>query len=267
MSSNDVELFQSFCRRYVNRQVRDHFSDVPGEDDDSLSRAVPRQLIKRLCLHKDRDNLVLTIARLLLWWIEAKGLFDEYIYGIPSTDFHISNTIYPQVKLHFREDKFEAANNTRRPARSEVSFRWREDDYSTTNVNQLVNKIVADFVNPLFFYKKGRTRYTYVDKQLGYYFQINADDETNARKIIEQVIRIQDDTEPDWENKFKTHIDDINYANPGTVRVLGETIRKPKKRPIATVRFAYAELFIPGLIKPIILVDRTGTKANGLRYV
>ncbi len=119
----------------------------------------------------------------------------------------------------------------------------------------------------MFFYKKGRTRYTYVDKQLGYYFQINADDETNARKIIEQVIRIQDDTEPDWENKFKTHIDDINYANPGTVRVLGETIRKPKKRPIATVRFAYAELFIPGLIKPIILLDRTGTKATALRYV
>ncbi len=221
MASNDIELFQSFCRRYVNRQVKDHFSDVSGEDDDSLSRSVPRQLIKRLCLHKERDNLGLTIARLLLWWIEAKGLFDEYIYGIPSTDFHIYNTIYPQVKLHFREDKFEAANNTRRPARSEVSFRWREDDYSTTNVNQLVNKIAADFGTPVFFYKKGRLAWTYWDDEKGYRFTIYADDETNAKKIIEQTIRIQDDVEPDWENKLREHKSSVHYSQPGTVRVTG----------------------------------------------
>ena len=46
---------------------------------------------------------------------------------------------------------------------------------------------------------------------------------------------------------------------------MGETIKKPKKRPIATVKFAYAELFIPGTTKPIILVDRTGTKAGAIK--
>lgn len=267
MASNDIELIQSFCRRYVNKQVKGHFRDVDGEDDDSLSRSVPRQLIKRICLHKDKDNLTLTVARLLIWWVEAKGLFDEYIYGIPSTDFHISNTIYPQVKIHLREDKVAAASNSRRPARSEVSFRWRETDYSTTNVNQLVTKIVADLVNPLAFYKRGRTLYSYVDKQLGYYFNVTADSEADAKKIIELVIRIQDDTEPDWTKNFKSHPDEKNYSTQETVRVMGETVKKPKKRPIATVKFAYAELFIPGLTKPIILVDRTGTKKGALRYV
>lgn len=265
MASNDIELFQSFCRKFFNRTVNEHFKDVQGTDPDTLSRSVPRQLIKRICLHKDKDPVVLTVGRLLIWWVEARGLFDEYIYGIPSTDFEITHTYYPQVKLHFREDKYEASANTRRPARSEVSFRWREDDYNTANINSLANKIVADFANPPFFFKRGKKLFSYVDKTKGYFFNVTTDDETDAKKIIEQVIRIQDDIEPDWENKLKYHEDKINYLLPGTVRVLGDTKAKPKKRPTATVKFAYAELFIPGLTKPIILVDRTGTKAVAIK--
>ena len=96
-------------------------------------------------------------------------------------------------------------------------------------------------------------------------FNVTTDDELDAKKIIEQVIRIQDNVVPDWENKLKYHEDKINYLTPGTVRVLGDTKAKPKKRPTATVKFAYAELFIPGLTKPIILVDRTGTKAAAIK--
>lgn len=266
MASNDVEIIQSFCRKYVNRLVKEHFRDVTGDDDGSLSLDVPRQVIKRICLHKDKDNLLLTTLRLLIWWVEARGLFDEFIYGMPAEDFHISYTIYPQVKLHFREDRYEAADNNKKPARSEVSFRWREEDFSTLNINTLTNKIVADFVNPVFYYKKGRIRYTYTDKSKGYYFQVNANSEADAKKIIEQTIRIQDNVEPDWENNFKKHEDNKNYTIQETIRVMGETIKKPKKRPIATVKFAYAELFIPGVSKPIVLVDRTGNKIGALRY-
>lgn len=266
MASNDIELFQSFCRRYFNRAISEHFRDVTGDDDDSLSRALPRSLIKRVCLHKDNDPIILTVGRLLIWWVEARGLLEEFIYGIPSTDFEITYTYYPQVKLHFREDKYEAAVNNRRPARSEVSFRWREDDYTTANINTLTNKIVADFVNPVFFFQRGRGCWTYWDDQKGYRFTVYAQSETEAKKVIEQVIKVQDETEPDWDNKLREHKDGVNYTLPETVRVMGETKRKPKKRPVATVKFAYAELFIPGLTKPIILVDRTGTKANALRY-
>jgi hypothetical protein len=265
MASNDIEIFQSFCRKFFNRTVNEHFRDVASDDSDSLSLAVPRQLIKRICLHKDKDPIVLTVGRLLIWWVEARGLFDEYIYGIPSTDFEITHTYYPQVKLHFREDKYEASTNSRRPARSEVSFRWREDDYTTTNINSLATKIVADFANPPFFFKRGKKLFSYVDKSKGYFFNVTTDDEADAMKIIEQVMRIQDEVEPDWENKLKYHEDKINYLLPGTVRVLGDTKPKPKKRPTATVKFAYAELFIPGLTKPIILVDRTGTKAAAIK--
>ena len=82
MASNDVEIVQSFIRKYVNKAVKEHFKDVSGEDEDSLSKAAPRSAIKLVCLHKDTDPITLTAIRLLIWWIEAKGLMDEYIFGM-----------------------------------------------------------------------------------------------------------------------------------------------------------------------------------------
>ena len=198
--------------------------------------------------------------------MECKDLLDEYIYGIPSTDFEISHTYYPQVKLHFKEDRYQASDNNRRPARGEVSFRWKQTDYSTVNINQLINKIVTDFVNPVFFYQRGKELWTYADKSKGDYFQLTVDSEATAKKVIEQVIRVQEEREPDWEKYLRKHEDRQDYNNPGTVRVMGETIRKPKKRPVARVEFKYAELFIPGTTKPLTLVDRTGNRTNALRY-
>ena len=266
MARNDVELVQSFIRRYINEEVREHFRDVANNNSDSLSLDAPRSAVKAVCLHKDKDPLMLTILRLLIYWVEARGLFDEYIYGIPSTEFEIKYNYYPQVKLHFREDKYQASTNGRKPARGEVSFRWRESDFSTANINKLTDKIVADFVKPVFFYQRGRELWTYADKSKGYYFQMTVDSETTAKKVIEQVIRIQDDSEPEWDKYLRTHKDKKNYSVVETVRVMGETVRKPKKRPIAKVEFAYAELFIPGTSKPLVLIDRTGNKISALRY-
>ena len=265
MARQDVEFFQSFCRRWVNRAVTEHFRDVSGNDDNSLSPSVPRQAIKRMCLHKDTDTMTLTIGRLLMWWVEARGLLEEFIYGIPSTDFEITHTYYPQVKLHFREDRYEASSNTRRPGRSEVSFRWREADYTTTNINALATKIENDFARPPFSYGKGRTCWTYWDDEKGYRFTVYVQTEADAKNLISQVIGLQDTEAPDWDNRLREHKDNVNYNLPGTIRVMGETKQKPKRRPIATVKFSYAELFIPGLTQPIVLVDRTGTKPGAIK--
>ena len=263
---NNVEIVQSFVRRYINKEVREHFRDVQGNDASSLSLEAPRSAIKLVCLHQDKDPIMLTILRLLIYWVEARGLFDEFIYGIPSTDFEISNTYYPQVKLHFREDKYEAIDRDRRPARGEVSFRWIETDFTTSNIDRLTNKIYDKFVTPIFSYQRGRELWSYADKSKGHYFQMTVDNETTAKRVIEQVIRLQDDREPEWDKYLRFHQDKKNYAAVETVRVEGETIRKPKRRPVAKVKFAYAELFIPGKTKPIVLIDRTGNKVNARRY-
>ena len=48
---------------------------------------------------------------------------------------------------------------------------------------------------------------------------------------------------------------------------MGETVRKPKKRPVGAVKYQYAELFIPGVTKPIILSDATGYKIGAIRHL
>ena len=264
--SNNVEIVQSFIRRYINKEVKEYFKDVQGNDASSLSLSAPRSAIKLVCLHQDKDPIMLTILRLLIYWVEARGLFDEFIYGIPSTDFEISHTYYPQVKLHFRENRYESSTNNRKPARGEVSFRWIETDFTTANIDKLTDKIQSSFVKPVFSYQRGRQLWTYADKSKGHYFQLTVDSETTAKKVIEQVIRLQGNEAPDWDKYLKFHQDKKNYNIAGTVRVEGENRRKPKKRPIAKVEFAYAELFIPGTTKPIVLIDRTGNKVSARRY-
>jgi hypothetical protein len=266
MASNDVEIVQSFIRKYINKTIKAHFKDVSGDDESSLSKGAPRSAIKLVCLHKDTDPITLTAIRLLIWWVEARGLLEEFIYGIPSTDFEIKHTYYPQVKLHFRENRYTSADNDRIPIRSEISFRWRSTDYSTANINSLKNKIKADFINPLFSFGRGKDCWTYWDDEKGYRFTVYVQSEAQAKKIIGQAIGIQDSEVPDWDNRLREHKNNVNYTVPGTVTVMGETRRKPKKRPVGTVEFAYAELFIPGVIKPIVLLDHTGTKLGALEF-
>ena len=266
MSSQDVELMQNFVRKYVNRAVKEHFSDIDGNDDASLSLDVPRQAIKRVCLHKDTDPIVLTVIRLLFWWIEAKGLFNDIIYGIPSTEFDIKYKYYPQVKLHFKENRYESSTNNRKPVRSEITFRWRSEDFTTQNINALATKIHADFAKPVFFYAKGRQCWTYWDDRKGYRFTVYVQSEVEAKKIIEQITRIQDEVEPDWQKNLRFHADKQNYTTRETIRVMGDTYVKPRKRPVGTVRYEYAELFIHGMKKPIILSDATSYRPQALKY-
>jgi hypothetical protein len=261
---NDVELLQNFCIKHINKVVKKHFKDVEGTVDTALDKDTPRPLIKRICLHKNTDPLVLTVARLLIWWVEARGLFDEYIFGMPGEEFEIKHTYYPQLKIHFSEDKIFAAKNKRRPARSEISIRWREENYSTAAMTSLANKILAKFTSPLFSYGKGRLSFTYWDNRLGYRFQVFASSEVEAKSIISAMIELQDSDVPDWDKNLRETTTKVNYDTPGTVSVLGEVVKKPKKRPIATVKFAWAEFFIPGTTKPLVLVDATGTKGLAL---
>lgn len=266
MPANDVELVQSFIRRYINKEVKNHFKDINGNDDNSLSLDAPRQAIKLVCLHKDKDPIMLTILRLLIYWVEARGLFNDVIYGIPSTEYEIKYNYYPQVKLHFLENRYESSTNNRRPIRSEVSFRWREADYSSTNINALATKVHADFAKPVFNFDKGRECWTYWDDEKGYRFTVYVKSKIEAKKIIGQTIGIQDEGLPDWDKNLREHKNEINYDVRETVRVMGETKKKPRKRPVGTVRYQYAELFIPGTTKPIILSDVSGYRPQALRY-
>jgi len=58
-----TEHFQDSIRRVLNPRIRQHFKDVPLDDDLSSDRGH----LKLACLHKDKDSIVLTVGRLLFF--------------------------------------------------------------------------------------------------------------------------------------------------------------------------------------------------------
>jgi len=262
VASNDIELIQSFCRKYINKGVKKHFKDVAGNDDNSLSRGSSRQIIKRICLHKDNDSLTLTVARLLIWWVEAKGLFDEYFYAIPTDTFHESVVFKPQIVIQWRESKEDARDNDRYAIKARYSVRWKGDYSSPTDINKIRLKINNIFNKPsIHFFIKGREKYSYRDKIKGYEFIIAAKDEGEARKVITALLEIQDDAPLD-EALLTKSITERNWNATERVRVNGILHDMPKRRPVGKVVFEKAEFKVHGMTRDILLTDKYGVNLD-----
>ena len=151
-----------------------------------------------------------------------------------------------------------------RPVEGQLSIRVTKETTSSispTDLDTLANKInIAFGQNNGFVWKKGKTLYSYQDKLAGHQFKVFAKTDTHAIEIIQKLLSIVNQS-------FDPELLNINDAanpsqafptNPGTQKILGKTHKKPRKRPIADVRFQYASIKIHGLPKPIILVDKTG---------
>ncbi|MEO1349064.1 MAG: hypothetical protein AAFW84_09730 [Cyanobacteria bacterium J06635_15] len=117
-----------------------------------------------------------------------------------------------------------------------------------------------------FVWRKGREMCTYSDWDKGYQLQLLCRSEANGRALVEQVLDIQADS-PDWANfEHKVNGEPGNSFPPvpPIERVYGQNRRLPRRRPVADVRFRYAQLNVPGLQNPINLFDESGVLANPL---
>lgn len=258
MSKQDVENFQSFCRKYINKVVRKHFADITEDDPDSLSVSSPRQVIKRVCWHKDTDPLMLTIGRLLIWWVEARGLIDEFIYGIPSTDFHETNKFLPQITLYWRESNSSARANGRMPIKAKYTVRWKGDYATVNDINRIRTKIDIIFNRPTRHkFVKGTEKYSYYDQEKGYRLIVTARDETEAKDVINKLLEIQGDNPLD-SNLLGKNTKEANWNTTETIRVNGSNYKKPRRRPIGTVLFDKAEFKVHGMTHDILLTNHMG---------
>jgi hypothetical protein len=99
--------------------------------------------------------------------------------------------------------------------------------------------------------------------------QLLVRDKTEGKRIVDKVLDIQGHS-PDWK-KFNHAENEIPSEAfpivPGNQTILGKSRKKPRKRPIADVRFQYAVIKIDGLPHPITLVDRSGVFLNPLERV
>lgn len=260
---SDWEHLQDQVRRIHNRQVDKFFLGVP-DDDISTSRGS----LKKACKITDNETSVMTHMRLWLFEVtlkHAKSLQPD-IYGLPVTTFQTQVEFKPQVQLYFMESLRDVESGYS-PVEAEISFRLTESQYqqdvSPAEAKTLANKIKAAMATPPFTWKKGRILCTYKDSDRGYNFQLYTTNETEGKRVIEQVLDIRSHS-PNWDY-LVVHESKRNFPIvPPTKTVYGKSRRQPRKRPRADVKFRYATLHLYGIQNPVTLVDSTGFRRNPL---
>ncbi len=260
---NGVEHLQDTIRRVYNKEVREHFSDVPDDDIN-----VARSSLKQACLHEDRDSLIVTVARMLLFEIPLRHAqtLQAPIFGIPVDSFESNVRYKPQIKLYFLEDPQDAEVGYS-PIEGEVTIRLKNETTSTLTEANLVtyaNRVKTHFATPAYRWHKGKYKYTYKDLSEGYDLRILAFSKVEAQQLITAVLQIQNDT-PNWE--YLTSHEPEQPTNryptiPGNQLILGKSRKKRRSRPVGYVRFRYASILIHGLPSPRTLIDLSGTRAN-----
>jgi len=184
------------------------------------------------------------------------------VYGIPTTSFQEKFTFAPQIILRFYQRSEDKINKNLPSIDAEHSIRLIGKKSETINdfdVDLLKAKIKSKFGgNTPFFYEKGKEKYVYFDKSKDYDIRINAFDEINARKLVEQLLDIQGHS-PEWEflSKTTSSLPQKKYDDtPGSSIILGRAEKKPRKRPLGRVTFARAELHLYGKPLPVVLAGR-----------
>ena len=265
---NEVEHLQATIRRYVNRQIREDFQDLGG-DNWEPETGTTRGAMRHALTHKDTDPLPVTLSRMFLYYFtygKAQAL-QAPIYGIPATQFQESIKFHPQVRLLFIED-YSLVEDGYEPVKAEITFRLMDETEKTITPGKaqtLANKIKSLFATGKgFTWKKGHEKWLYYDQSKGYQLSLLAWNETEAKKIIEQVLDVQGHT-PDWQQYLSKSTRERPFSTvPGTHQVYGKNRRKPRDRPVAFVRFRLAEMKVWGMPHAVTLVDKTGTRRNPL---
>lgn len=265
---SQVEHLQSVIRKWMNREIRDYFNDLGGEDwDPDISTS--RGSLRVACEHYDSDSLIMTQLRWALFERIRLQKVQVPYYGIPVSSFHETRKFKPQIMLYFLEDLGDT-DDTYAPVAGEISFRLM--DHDSSSINPTVAQIYANRIETRFaegggyIWRKGKVMCSYSDWSKGYQLQLLCRNDNDARLLIERVLDIQNDT-PDWEKMNVSENQEPAAAYPtlpGNDLIYGKSRRAPRRRPIADVRFQYAVLNVHGLVNPVPLVDRSGLWPSAL---
>ena len=262
--ADEWEHLQNVVRQVHNRIVRDEFNDIEPDDDITTARGS----LKAACLLKDDDSALMTIIRYWLFYVDLKKAQDlaPALYSVPITTFQENIEFAPQVKLIFLEDAQDVEPGYA-AVEGEISFRLRgetSESMTPTKAESLAHRIRGSLATGSgFVWRKGRIKVCYRDRNRGYDFRLLVTSETEGRRVVEQILDIQNHS-PDWEYLSIAESRSDFPITPPSRRIYGSQRRLPRKRPRADVRFRVAELHLWGLPNPVILVDATGHYRNAL---
>jgi len=256
----------STIQRIYNRSVRDWFQDVgPAEWIPDI--ATPRSSARVACTHRNDDSLLMTTLRVMLFHFEIRDRHSLKEVGTTNRHPTVIRRSRPQVVLFFQED-FQDVAGGYAPVTGRISFRLMNETTESLGRAEAValgNRVRVEFGNAGgFVWRKGKHMFSYSDWDKGYQLQLLVRDVAEGRRIVDRVLDIQGHV-PNWE--YANYSENESAAGayptiPPTEFILGETVRLPRRRPIAEVRFQYAALELHGLRGPVCLYDRSGTWAT-----
>ena len=253
-----------------NQQVRDHFRDV---DSTAHSATHPRAAALRACLiDADDSGLIALHKRLNFYFVVLECHKKPEIFGLPTLTYQDYFKFKPQIKLFFAQDHQDVEPGYH-PVKGELSFRLMGVEPGTITIAQVNGwalKIKQEFgLNGGYVWSKGKEQYVYRDEDKGYQLRVLARSQADAQQLISKALSIEGNT-PDWSRLNKSTSAEPSSAyppNPGNQTILGKVSKKPRRRPLAQVRFLYAHLFIYGKPRPIVLVDRTNYFSEAIEVV
>ena len=265
MSSTNTAIIRRFALLEHNPRVREFFKNINDAQGQELQTG--RALARQACLVDDRDTV--NIIQFKMW------LFNDYInraemavYGIPIARFHSeSNEFKPQIMLYFEGSK-EDEDGDNGILSAEISFRlfWDENEVTQTRLKTMATKIKSVFATPRYQWRKGTEIVTYYKPSDGFELKLYVVNKTEGIRVARDVVTLADKTfDPNCINLSKS--DRSFPVNPGTELVLGERIKKRRRRPIGTVKFEYAQFSWHKLTKPIILVNAGYRFRRAIEYV
>ena len=197
------------------------------------------------------------------------------MYTTPVLSFQSQFEFHPQVSLVFRQTLGEANRSSgattdpedmKKPVEGLISYRLMNETHETMNPDKaytLAQKIKAKFAVPVCTWDKGITNYTYWDDPKGYKFRILAATEAEARRLIEMTLDLAGES-PSWD-LLREHIPKATYpVKPNKEFIYGKSKRPPRRRPVETVKFKYAEMHVWGVASAVTLVDVSGLRLNAL---
>jgi hypothetical protein len=256
---SETEHFQSVCRRYLNKEIRDAFQDLGG-DDWQPEVNTTRGSMRHALTHKDNDTIQMTLGRMFLYYFtfgKAQAL-QTPVYGMPITTYQeVSLEFRPQILLYFDQSQSEVREGLSRVT-GEITYRLVNETSQSITESDLktrANKIKQLFTTPnLFVWHKGRMTCRYEDKANGYQLTLFVTNEAEGKRIIEQVLDIENKS-PNWENLSVTE-KRANYPSvPPQKLIYGKSRKEVRRRPVEQVKFRYAAAHIYGVPRPVALID------------
>lgn len=187
------------------------------------------------------------------------GIVEEYEDKQPTEISTLSNR--PHIRLFFRQPADQVARG-KQGAKMEVTINIMNKTDISISKSDLVlwaTRITEQF-NPggnAYIYQKGKKYYPYHDWGNGYHLQLLSTTETEARQLLLKILAIKQDVlnEKYWKESRAVN-EAVAYPNTEeTVNIMGETYKKPLRRPVVKVEFRWAKLFLPSIGKQFVLVS------------